>query len=225
MRIIILLRLVGGFVKKLSILFAMILFSIQGAFAIVEGSKIEVTSDLVKQYRNVTLSFNVIRALEMLKDTTGSYSRNAILGKNLTNRPMKIEFMDLSTINPIYANFDALGWKKNRDLYIYINAKHKDAPPEALSAILAHEAIHQDEYNSLNEETYAWTLEAAVWTQLTEENPELEKISHPLVERENVIKQLFVRGDYTSKYIHKFVITNQGYQNLPERSIGFEELL
>ena len=90
---------------------------------------------------------------------------------------------------------------------------------------MAHEAIHQDETNSLNEETYAWTLEAAVWTQLTEDNNALESISHPLVDRENVIKQLFIRGNYTSKYINKFVISNKGYQNLPERSVGFEELL
>ncbi len=211
--------------KSLLAIFLLLFLSSPIAFAITEGKNIDVTPEMIKEYQDVTLSFNVIRALEMLKDTTGSYSREAILGKNLTNRPVKIEFLNLATINPIYSNFDALGWKKKKDLYIYINEKHKDAPIEALSAILAHEAIHQDEYNSLNEETYAWTLEAAVWTQLTEENPALEKISHPLVERENVIKQLFVRGDYTSKYIYKFVVTNKGYQNLPERSYGFEELL
>ncbi len=211
--------------KSLLAIFLLLFLSSPIAFAITEGKNIDVTPEMIKEYKDVTLSLNVIRALEMLKDTTGSYSREAILGKNLTNRPVKIEFLNLATINPIYSNFDALGWKKKKDLYIYINEKHKDAPIEALSAILAHEAIHQDEYNSLNEETYAWTLEAAVWTQLTEENPALEKISHPLVERENVIKQLFVRGDYTSKYIYKFVVTNKGYQNLPERSYGFEELL
>ena len=211
--------------KSLLAIFLLLFLSSPIAFAITEGKNIDVTPEMIKEYKDVTLSLNVIRALEMLKDTTGSYSREAILGKNLTNRPVKIEFLNLATINPIYTNFDALGWKKKKDLYIYINEKHKDAPIEALSAILAHEAIHQDEYNSLNEETYAWTLEAAVWTQLTEENPALEKISHPLVERENVIKQLFVRGDYTSKYIYKFVVTNKGYQNLPERSYGFEELL
>lgn len=178
-----------------------------------------------KKYKNITDDKNLIQAVELLKNTTGKYSHDAILGKNLTNRPMKIEFTNLGAINPMYANFDALGWKKKKDLYIYINEKHKDAPPEALCAILAHEAIHQDEYNSLNEETYAWTLEAAVWTQLSDDNPSLEKISHPLVERENVIKKLFVKGEYTSKYINKFVITNKGYQNLPERSYGFEELL
>ena len=185
----------------------------------------EISEKLYKQYKNVTQDANLIKALELLDNTTGKYSKEAILGKNLTNRPIKIEFLNLSTINPMYMNFDALGWKRKKNLYIYINEKHKDAPVEALSAILAHEAIHQDEHNSLNEETYAWTLEAAVWTQLSDDNPELEKISHPLVERENVIKKLFVRGNYTSKYIHKFVVTNKGYQNLPERSYGFEELL
>ncbi len=191
------------------------------------GAKEVVLDDAkFQEYKKVTNDPNLIKALEILEDTTAKYSKDAILlGKNLTGRPVKVEFLNLSTISPMYANFDALGWKKKKNLYIYINEKHKDAPPEALSAILAHEAIHQDESNSLNEETYAWTLEAAVWTQLTDDKPELEKISHPLVERENVIKKLFVRGNYTSKYIHKFVITNKGYQNLPERSYGFEELL
>lgn len=213
---------------KKSIVYAIILSFLFGnnVFAIQENVPAQKIDDnVIKEYKNVTEDINVIEAVELLKDTTGKYSREAILGKNLTKRPIKIEFANLSTINPMYANFDALGWKKKKNLCIYINEKHKDAPIEALSAILAHEAIHQDEFNSLNEETYAWTLEAAVWTQLTENNPELEKISHPLVERENVIKKLFVRGNYTSKYIHKFVITNKGYQNLPERSYGFEELL
>ena len=210
--------------KKIFYFLMLIVLNSSISFAITENLN-TLSDDVVKKYEKVSKNENIIRAVEKLKGTTGNYSRDAILGKNLTNRPIKIEFINLATINPIYTNFDALGWKKKKDLYIYINEKHTDAPVEALSALLAHEAIHQDEYNSLNEETYAWTLEAAVWTQLTDEKPELEKISHPLIERENVIKQLFVRGNYTSEYIHRFVITNKGYQNLPERSYGFEELL
>ena len=205
--------------KKIIFLLLSLIFSLN-AFAITE-----VDDKLFKKYKNVTEDANLIKALEILDNTSGKYSKEAILGKNLTNRPIKVEFMNLGAISPVYINFDALGWKKKKNLYIYINEKHKDAPPEALSAILAHEAIHQDEHNSLNEETYAWTLEAAVWTQLSDDNPQLEKISHPLVERENVIKKLFVRGNYTNEYIRKFVVTNKGYQNLPERSYGFEELL
>ena len=206
--------------KKISYILFFLSFFFANCFAINE-----VDESLYKKYKKITQDSNLIQAIELLDRTTGKYSKEAILGKNLTGKPIQIEFLNLSTINPMYTNFDALGWKKKKELYIYINEKHKDAPIEALSAILAHEAIHQDEHNSLNEETYAWTLEAAVWTQLSDDNPELEKISHPLVERENVIKKLFIRGDYTSKYIHKFVVTNKGYQNLPERSYGFEELL
>ncbi|MBQ8476157.1 hypothetical protein IJ531_03745, partial [bacterium] len=173
------------------------------------GSCFAVDEALYKKYKNVSGDDNIIKAVELLENTTGKYSKEAILGKNLTGKPIKVEFIDLAAINPMYANFDALGWKKKKTLTIYINEKHKDAPVEALCALLSHEAIHQDEQNSLNEETYAWTLEAAVWTQLTEDNPQLEEISHPLVERENVIKKLFLRGNYTSKYIHSFVVGNK----------------
>jgi len=176
-------------------------------------------------YKDVSEDHIVYVAMDMLKNTNGEFSRRAILGNNLSQKPIRVMFKDLGQIRSDYANFDALGWKKGGRLYIFINPKHKDAPPGAIAALLAHEALHQDEQNSLNEETYAWTLEAAVWTQLSEDNPAIEEISHPLVERENIIKKLFIRGDYSSKYIHKFVVTNKGYQNLPEKSPGFEELL
>ena len=110
-------------------------------------------------------------ALDMLKDTTGMYSRNAILGSNLSQRPVKIEFRDLSQISPDYATFDALGWKKGKKLYIYINQKHRNAPAGALAALLSHEALHQDEFNSLAEETYAWTMEAVVWDEISKLYP------------------------------------------------------
>jgi len=210
--------------KNLLLLVGLLMFSGLKTPAFVSDT-IQVSDEMMKTYKHVTKEINVIKALEIMDRTSGEYSKNAILGKNLTGKPIKVEFTNLSLINPIYANFDALGWKKKKNLTIYINEKHKDAPPEALAALLSHEAIHQDEDNSINEESYAWTLEAAVWTQLAEDDPNLEKISHPLVDRENAIKALFLRGNRTSEYIHKFVITNRGYQNLPERSVGFEELL
>lgn len=194
------------------------------AQAIVEPAS-TLDANVLKQYSKCSKDENVITALEMLKNTPGEFSRKAILGDNLTDKPIKIEFMNLYEINPQYANFDALGWKKSGKLYVYINKKHQDAPPAALAAVLAHEAIHQDELNSLNEETYAWTLEAAVWTHFVEDNPSLENINHPLVARENTIHKLFIKGNYTDKYIRKSVTSNLGYQNLPERSPGFEENL
>lgn len=161
-------------------------------------------------------------ALDMLKGTTGEFSRKAILGYNLTQKPIKIEFKDLSEINKSYESFDAIGWKNRGRLYIYINPKHQYAPPGALAALLSHEALHQDEYNSLSEETYAWTMEAIVWTEILKKYPESNNLESALVTRENALKQLLEKGNYTNKYIKKTVYANNGYKNLPLTSPGFE---
>lgn len=162
-------------------------------------------------------------ALDMLKDTEGMFSRNAILGNNLSGKPVKIEFRDLGKINQDYSTYDAVGWKKGKKLYIYISNRHKDAPAGALAALLAHEALHQDEFNSLAEETYAWTMEAFVWDDILRLYPESNK-EHPLVERENKLKKLLEKGEYTDKYIKKAVLQNSGYKNLPSYSPGFDRL-
>lgn len=184
-----------------------------------------------KYIANIKDTYNVVGkdeifyvALDMLKGTNGEFSRNAILGTNLTSRPIKVEFKDLSTINKTYATYDALGWKKGSKLYIYISHKHNTSPAIAIAALLSHEALHQDEFNSLAEETYAWTMEAAVWSELLELYPDYNIGLDSLVQRENTLKKIFERGQYTDKYIKKTVYSNAGYQNLPESSPGFEAL-
>lgn len=214
--------------RNLFIAFGIFVMGFAPSFAIVENLNPAIPEDYIdsetqKVYRGVSKEDKIIGALEVMKGGISDYSRSAILGENLTGKPVKIQFRNLAELNEAYADFDALGWKNKNRLYIYINEKHKDAPKEALAAVLSHEAIHQDELNSINEETYCWTLEAAVWTSLTEKNPTLEKINHPLVERENTIKRMFIKGNYTDKYIRKSVLSNAGYQTLPSRSPGFED--
>ncbi len=184
----------------------------------------EYVERITPEYKEIGKDFIFYVALDMLKGTNGEFSRKAILGNNLSQKPVKIEFKDLGLINPAYAAFDALGWKKGKNLYIYINPRHKDAPPGAIAALLAHEALHQDEYNSLAEETYAWTMEAAVWCEILNSYPESDENLHPLVIRENTLKKLFEKGNYTNKYIKKTVHANEGYKNLPSTSPGFEDL-
>ena len=189
------------------------------------------TPEYIKQitpnYKDIGKDEVFYVALDMLKDTEGMFSRNAILGNNLSQKPMKIEFRDLSKINSDYATFDALGWKKGKNLYIYINQKHKDAPAGALAALLSHEALHQDEFNSLAEETYAWTMEAVVWDDILKIYPEANKESNALVKRENTLKKLLEKGRQAGKpsqYIKKAVMQNEGYKNLPSYSPGFDRL-
>jgi len=218
------------------ILSTAILFSIlaSGSIAAEKGSvydknypekyTAEYISNIKPFYKKNSKEEIIYVALDMLKGTNGEFSRLAIMGNNLSGEPVKIEFKNLAEIGAEYANFDALGWKKGKKLYIFINQKHKTAPPGALAALLSHEALHQDEYNSLAEETYAWTMEAAVWCEMLEIYPESNDVQHPLLQRENTLKQLFKKGGYTNKYIKKTVYANKGYQNLPQTSPGFERL-
>ena len=182
----------------------------------------EYIDSISPEYKKVSNEQIFHVALDMMKDTSGAFSRKAILGYNITQYPIKIQFKDLSAIDSAYSTFDAIGWKKKGKLYIFINPKHEYAPPGALAALLSHEALHQDEYNSLSEETYAWTMEAKVWTEILKKYPESNDLESSLVTRENILKQLLEKGNYTNKYIKKTVYANNGYKNLPLTSPGFE---
>ncbi len=181
----------------------------------------EYLDELATEYKKIANDEVIFVALDMMKGTSADFSRKAILGYNLTQNPIKISFKNLSEINEAYASFDAVGWKKKNKLFIYINPKHESAPPAALAALLAHEALHQDEYNSLSEETYAWTMEAVVWNEMLKKYPESNDLESALVARENVLKQLLEKGAFTDKYIKKTVYSNPGYKNLPLTSPGY----
>ena len=184
-----------------------------------------INTNLKPLYKKVSKDEVVYVALDMLNGTSGEFSRKAILGNNLSGYPVKVEFTDLKSFGDEYKDFDALGYKKGKKLYIFINEKHKNAPAGAIAALLSHEALHQDEYNSLAEETYAWTMEAVVWCEILRTYPETaENTTNALVARENTLKKLYERGKETDKYIKKTVWSNSGYKNLPTTSPGFEEL-
>lgn len=184
-----------------------------------------INTNLKPIYKKVSKDEVVYVALDMLNGTSGDFSRKAILGNNLSGYPVKVEFTDLKSFGDEFKDFDALGYKKGKKLYIFINEKHKNAPAGAIAALLSHEALHQDEYNSLAEETYAWTMEAVVWSEILRIYPEMSGDgTSALVARENTLKKLLERGKNTDKYIKKTVWSNSGYKNLPTTSPGFESL-
>ena len=170
----------------------------------------EYIDSISDEYKNVSKEQIFHVALDMMKDTSGEFSRKALLGHNVTQYPVKVMFKDLSEINEAYASYDAIGWKKKGKLYVYINPKHEYAPPGALAALLAHEALHQDEYNSLSEETYAWTMEAIVWTEILKRFPESNNLESALVTRENVLKQLLEKARIPTNILRRQCMQTRG---------------
>jgi len=175
-------------------------------------------------YSQVSQDSKIIQALNIMDGTTADWAKKAILGNNVSGRPMRVQFKNLAELSPNYANFDALGWKSGRQLYIYINNKHRTAPAEALASLLSHEAVHQDEQCSLEEETYAWGYEADVWIQMKKKYPKLNNSAlkrYPLVNRLNTLERLFKTANYTTGNIRNVVYSNPGYKGLPVHSPGF----
>lgn len=164
-------------------------------------------------------------ALELIKISPYTEIYDIISGKNPTQKPVIIEYKNLELIDSIYKNLDSLGWKKKKQLFIYINTKHYDAPPEAIAALIAGRVLNVDEYDSINEEIYCWCVEGAFWTYFTLKKPELMNSKQSLVVRENLIKKLLEKGNYTETYIRKLVLSHKGYEKyhgLPD-SPGFSD--
>jgi len=175
-------------------------------------------------YSQVTQDPKLIQAMDLMDGTTADWAKKAILGNNVSGLPMRVQFKNLAEISPNYANYDALGWKNGKQVYIYINNKHRSAPAEALASLMSHEAVHQDEQCSLEEETYAWGYEADVWIQMKKRNSRLNSASlnsYPLVSRLNTLSRLFKAANYTTDQIRNLVYSNPGYRGLPVHSPGF----
>lgn len=157
----------------------------------------------------------VVQAFSLMQDGTAESSLSLIV-----SRPVRVVFKDMKTIHKGLKNYDALSWLSNQgEQVIFLNEKHRTAPPEALAAMLAHEAMHNDAYNSLREEVAGWRQEAQVWQEMKRRNPALSKIPqgmNDLVDRENRIEQELRQGS-----LEAFVRKNPGYQGLEESSPGF----
>lgn len=169
-----------------------------------------------EDYLHCTHDVPIIQAFYKLK-----YSNERNLLDHLLVTKVKVIFKDLGTLNKSVKNYDALSWLSNQgQQLIFINNKHKNAPPEALAAIIAHESIHSDAYNSLQEEVAGWTIEATTWHEMKIRYPYLKTIPsgvYPLVDRLNQLEMNQERGT-----LDQLVRGNAGYRGLPETSPGFE---
>lgn len=178
-------------------------------------------------FSQITTDQKIIAAISLLNNTTlEKTALTAILGNNLSQKPIRIMFKDLSEISEEYTDFDALACKdRSGRPYIFINQKHKNAPAEAIAALLCHETIHQDGESSIAEEIQGWLNEAVEWHQFKKTNPELNCLSedkYSLVKRLNTLENMYVEAGGTSGKITEAVAQNEGYKNLALYSPGFK---
>jgi uncharacterized protein YqcC (DUF446 family) len=142
--------------------------------------------------------------------------------KHLHQKRLKLLFRDLSDFGPVIAQFDAIAWmNKEGDIALFIHQKHQGAPPQALAALIAHEALHDDASNSKAEERFAWECEGKVWQQLQQTlSPQQRLGGNSLASRLNKIVETL-----QAQKLDALVRDNNAYKGLPEASPGYESLL
>jgi hypothetical protein len=132
----------------------------------------------------------------------------------------KVLFKNLSELNPQFADYDALAWMDAEGNWLlFINEKHATAPSYALAALVSHEAMHGDAYNSKQEEAEAWNREAVVWEQFRANHPEL---NNPSLERYPLVKRLNrIAVAHQQQQLTPLVKQHPSYAGLPETSPMF----
>ncbi|MBK8190429.1 MAG: hypothetical protein IPK79_08265 [Vampirovibrionales bacterium] len=157
----------------------------------------------------------ILTALSRLRGTGAEPALSAIV-----NRHGRVIFKDLREISKQVKDFDALSWiSPSGQWMIFINVKHQSAPPEALAALIAHESLHCDPHNSIEEEIAGWTQEAMTWSELKQRHAALRQIApgvSPLVDRLNRLS-----AEREGGTLETLVRNNKGYRNLGASSPGF----
>jgi hypothetical protein len=138
--------------------------------------------------------------------------------RRITTLPIRLVFKPMEHVGPQFAHYDALAWMSHDgQVMIIINQRHRGAPPAALAALLAHEAMHHDAFNSVDEEVDAWHQEALTWAYWQHQQPALLQPElpqrYPLVERLNILAQALKVGK-----LEAMVRQNTGYKQLPQQS-------
>ncbi len=126
---------------------------------------------------NFTRDNHIKEALVLLENNGA-----AEVFENLEENSVKIAFYDLSQISYGYMNHFAVNSVDTfGNRYILINTKYKNATPEELACIIAHESFHKLKVATYEEEYTATQKEAHYWSILKVKGKEYK--SSPLLAR------------------------------------------
>lgn len=169
----------------------------------------------ILDYYGCTREYGLIQALTILDQ---SPMRGTV--QYLVESRARITFKNMREFGKAYRDHDALSIISNDGHHlIYINIRHANAPPQALAALISHEAMHADPNNSIQEEFMAWSQEAKTWNEMLARYPQLRSIKPqtvPLVDRLNAVTALANQNQ-----LRQQIESNIAYRDLPQRSPGF----
>jgi len=151
-----------------------------------------INSACANDFKKISDDSRIILALQVLKSTESSDTLESLFTRDKKGNYTKIIFYDLGMISYEYKKHYAMACKDNfGENYIIISTKYRNAPKEALAALIAHEAAHRLEKATLDEEVSATLAEVKQWNKSLAVNSALKDSDNELVKRLNNLCELY----------------------------------
>lgn len=166
---------------------------------------------IAADYSKISTNPKIVSALTSLEGINRRDVLAILKGNNATRKPIRVLFRDLSVYG--YKNCEAVTIKtKDNGLIIYISSKHRNARPECIACLIAHESQHHTFTNSKSEELRAWISENNAWNEFARRDKTLLTSTEHLAKRENYIARLKSKNGVIG--IQKLIAANPVYANL-----------
>lgn len=151
-----------------------------------------INSACAHDFKKISDDSRIISALQVLKSTESYDTLESLFTGDKKGNYTKIIFYDLGMISYEYKKHYAMACKDNfGENYIIISTKYRNAPKEALAALIAHEAAHRLEKATLDEEVSATLAEVKQWNKSLAVNSALKDSDNELVKRLNNLCELY----------------------------------
>ncbi len=178
---------------------------------IIMGLLFTMQTSFALDYSSISTNPKITAALDVLNNINRRDVIAILYGKNATKKPIRVMFRDLAVYG--YQDCEALTIPtNNKGLVIYISNEHKNASPECIACLLAHESQHHTFTNSKAEELKAWVSEAQAWNEVTKRNKTFLDSKEPLALRENYIAKLRAKSGIQG--IQQIIAANPVYADL-----------
>lgn len=168
---------------------------------------------------------DINKSIELLNTIeSGKTYYEQIKGANPLGKPMVVKYVNLSNFGYDSTKAYAITFLINKQLYIYIDNRFRNEPPEIIALIIAGESIHTDKKSSRVEALCELGIETTLYKEFLEKNPALANNKDSITIEKNFNKLYKLMEDASWNYNLLWLFYGIFDKSLPKTSPGYKNL-
>lgn len=197
-------------------------------FEVAFGAKKMEVVDAFIDYQNSKFAkpaTDINKSIELLNTIeSGKTYYEQIKGANPLGKPMIIKYANLSNFGYDSTKAYAITFLINKQLYIYIDNRFRNEPPEIIALIIAGESIHTDKKSSRVEALCELGIETTLYKEFLEKNPALANNKNSITIEKNFNKLYKLLNDADWNYNLLWLFYGIFDKNLPKTSPNYKNI-